>query len=321
MEDSKPPINSDNLGSDESSQLEQSIVKPVKDQSHVDLYEGSSLTIAEANIIARENRTCLIVVAGAHESGKTTLLASIWDKFQEGPYAGYLFSGSMTMPGFEKRCHFSRIASERIDADTPHTPFQDETILHLQLTPDALNDTKQELIFSDLAGERYRLAKDSIEECQKLDLLLRADHFALLIDGNKLISEVERHEAFTDARLLLQSCLDANMLGNNTFVNLIISKWDLIEDAANSTEVKSYVQMVENKMLARFGSRVGKLDIHRIAARPKRNSQLPYAHNLDTLLKKWAGTYPAKRFYEHENITLNDFEKEIERFAYSTHLV
>ena len=117
-----------------------------------DLPEGSTLSKDEIYHLSRETQTQLIILAGAYESGKTTILASIWQLYLKGPFAGYLFAGSHTLPGFEERCHYSMITSERAKATTKHTGFAEETILHLKINPSE-NNNSQNLLFSDLAGE------------------------------------------------------------------------------------------------------------------------------------------------------------------------
>ena len=77
----------------------------------VQLHEGDDLTISKASKITRSCVTRFITLAGAAESGKTTLLASIYECFQKGGFADYYFAGSLTLPGYEKRCHLSRIES------------------------------------------------------------------------------------------------------------------------------------------------------------------------------------------------------------------
>ncbi len=75
------------------------------------LYDGLSLSNDEVASISACEETLLYVVAGPHESGKTTLIASIWELFSISSLADFIFAGSKTLAGLERRCHYSRTSS------------------------------------------------------------------------------------------------------------------------------------------------------------------------------------------------------------------
>jgi hypothetical protein len=153
-----------------------------------DLPHGRDLNPAEAFCVSGRRPTKVIVLAGAVSSGKTTLVTSIYEKFQEGPFVNFSFAGSSTLPGFEERSHRGRMASEAEEPDTERTKLKTEQqFLHLAVR----NNTTQaarDLLITDVSGEKFRLARDFAEECKKLVILKRADVFALLIDGGRLAS-------------------------------------------------------------------------------------------------------------------------------------
>src|SRR5688572_22970922 len=70
----------------------------------VELPDGLAFTPVTAARITANRLTRVIVVAGDRDSGKTTLVSALFDKFQEGPFAGYLFAGCRTLRGLERRC-------------------------------------------------------------------------------------------------------------------------------------------------------------------------------------------------------------------------
>src|SRR5258708_4978508 len=92
------------------------------DEAVVGLETGAPLNASETEILRRHRRTRLVVLAGDSKSGKTTLLASIFLRFQQGPFGDYLFAGSHTLMGFEARCWPSRAASLGLKATTIKTP-------------------------------------------------------------------------------------------------------------------------------------------------------------------------------------------------------
>ncbi len=277
-----------------------------------DLPDGSTLSEEEIYNLSSETQTQLIILAGAYESGKTTLLASIWQLFLDGPFAGYLFAGSFTLPGFEERCHLSMITSERAIPITKHTGLIEKTILHLKVNSSE-NNGSQNLLFSDLAGEWYRLAKDSVEECKKITLLSRADHITILIDGKKLIKPKKKHEAFSNVRMLLRSFIDAEMVDQNTFVEIVFAKWDLIEPIIKKDKsLRDFIEIIKKDLQELVQTRVGKLTFFQIAARPEIGSDINFGYNLDKLFKTWVQEIPERSFYYPKETDVET--REIDRF-------
>lgn len=86
------------MGNNEPSQQTPSVAPTLP--KTVDLPSGEDLDFDLANAIMAGAITRVIVLAGAVNSGKTTVLASIHEKFQEGDFAGYIFAGSDTNTSF-----------------------------------------------------------------------------------------------------------------------------------------------------------------------------------------------------------------------------
>src|SRR5436189_2638822 len=101
----------------------------------VDLPSGEALTEIQASEITRQGLTRVVVLAGPSGSGKTTILTSLFESFLEAPFGNFLFAGSRTLVGFERRCHDARIASGRTEAHTVHTQVEPTEFLHLRLVP------------------------------------------------------------------------------------------------------------------------------------------------------------------------------------------
>jgi ATPase subunit of ABC transporter with duplicated ATPase domains len=69
------------------------------------LYSGEELSLKDVNLVTHKYLYKLILIIGDTDSGKTTLLATLYDLFQIAPFKDYLFAGSLTQIGFETRCH------------------------------------------------------------------------------------------------------------------------------------------------------------------------------------------------------------------------
>jgi hypothetical protein len=178
----------------------------------VDLPSGRDLTLAEANRITSVNLSRLIVLAGAVGSGKTTLLGSIYDQFQEGPFAGYAFGGSQTLVGLELRCHSSRTSSGRDDPDTERTkPGQDNNLLHLRVRRLEGDLRARDLLFSDIAGETFKALLDASTATLPISLMASADHVALLLDGEKIANRALRAQVRSTGETFLRSATDAKL--------------------------------------------------------------------------------------------------------------
>lgn len=252
----------------------------------VQLPSGDALDLGSAAHLTAAFDARLVVIAGAEESGKTTLITTIYEAFQAGPFAGFRFAGSQTLVGFEQRCHRARIASGAAAADTDRTKVEQPRLLHLALRGTYTGATRQHVLLTDIAGEIFRLARDSTAECKKIGLLRRADTFVVLLDGKKLSNPKTRADATADGFSLIRSCLDAQMIGGTTHLNIVVTKWDEI-GAAGQTAA-DYVEHVRNDAERRFGTRLGRLTFTRIAARPIAGRGLHFAYGCDALLDQWA---------------------------------
>ncbi len=258
----------------------------------VDLPDGLDFDLVTGSQITRARLTRVIVIAGDKDSGKTTLVTSIFDLFQTGPFAGYLFSGCRTFPGVERRCFPSRVASDQAHPDTTRTPRSDgQRLLHLKARVEDLSRPAQDVMFSDVSGEFFKDACNSTDECLQLQILNRADHVALCLDGKKLASAALRHEAFNTGVLFLQSALDAGMVGPKTFVDVLILKRDLLEPAEGSSSTLDYVQGIRERMANQFKDRFGRLRFFEVAARPS-TSKFPYGYGLEEILPSWIEDTP-----------------------------
>jgi len=257
----------------------------------VDLPNGLDFDPTTASQITRAQLTRVIVIAGDKDSGKTTLVSSLYDRFQEGPFAGYLFAGCGTLPGLERRSFPSRIASDRVTPDTTRTTRGDgQKLLHLKFRVQDLSRPSQDVMLSDISGEFFKDACNSTEGCRQLRILNRADHLALCLDGEKLASTTFRHEAFHTGVLLLQSALDAGMIGVRTFVDVLFTKRDLLGPPQGSTAL-DYVDGIRQKMTTQFERSFGRLRFFEVAARPS-SLEFPFAYGLDQILPSWIEDTP-----------------------------
>lgn len=288
---------------------------PVTAPDVIDLPSGNELDDLEAAKLQAAQLVRLIVVAGPVGAGKTTLITTLHDLFQTGKIGDHAFASSRTLPAFERRCHLSRIASERSVQDTERTPFGEVRYLHTQISGPELRDNLLDLLFTDVSGESFELARDSISECQRLHFLKMADHFLLLIDCKKIIDRKKRNQVVHDAMMLLRSCLDSGMLSASCFVNVLWTKYDYVA-AADNGEHASFLEKATQEFQGQFGSKVGRLSFRKVAARPEGVEGLDFGYGLPELLLEWATESPRDRTMDllpDEHLGSRESEKFLQR--------
>lgn len=251
-----------------------------------DFHHGEALTLAEAGVITASGPSRLVVLAGDQKCGKTTLLTSIYEKFLKGPFCDLTFAESLTLPGFEQRAFQARMDSGRDRADTPRTNLPEGLkVLHLCLVAEDPEPRRVHALFGDLSGERYRLSRESTADAQELQFLRRTDQLCLLVDGRRLADPRERHGALGEAHGTLRSLLEAQVLGGESQIDLVCSKWDLVH---GNGEVVGFVDRGFDKIRVAFEDDVRKFRICRIAARPAQvTAEIPHGFGVGELLKGW----------------------------------
>lgn len=255
----------------------------------VSLPGAEPLTIQQANQIARRTPVNVVAVFGPVKSGKTTLIAMIYDSLQRGDLTCCEFAGSDTLWGFERLCHNLRIASNRTVQDMQHTPRADSyQFLHLRVR-DPLNDRRYEFLFPDITGELFEEALDSTEDTESLSIIRRADQISLLADGEKLVSPIARQRARADIDTFIRSCLEVGVMDRSSIIQIVVTKSDLLpeENDDRFAEVSEFLQNFENDVTSKYRDRVGSLQFLRVAALPKAPSSLGAGHGIAQLIEGW----------------------------------
>lgn len=284
---------------------------------YIELPRFSELDPDTAYPITAASPTRVLVVAGLADSGKTTLVASIYECFlKRRSFAGYCFAGSETLLGFEKRCHLARTASGLSRADTERTGRSEGTpLLHLRVRPEGRKSPGRDLLFTDVFGEAFREAKDSSDACRRLGILRRADRLLLLVDGGELSQNERRFAAYSAVRDFLRRSLDTGMLPLDPLVDVLATKWDIVDrlPPREKASAEEYIRRIEALLTEDFVGRVDNLRFGRIAARPSPESALALCHGVEPLFSAWVEESSLYRQPGgHE--ALPRFEREIDRY-------
>lgn len=261
--------------------------------SPVDLPSGDELSVVQAAELRRTVGGVLVALAGDQDVGKTTLIASLYDRLLDGPWGNFRFAGSETLVGFEKRLHLARTAGGQGKQDTPRTSNTSPLhFLHLCLAPIATGN-RQHLILADLSGERFSEAAGSQEICRKeLGHIKYADRIAVCLDGEKLTDPRARNVASSLVKGLIGNLLEVGHLDRASVVDVLFTKWDLVISDQKSDHHLAFAEKVEATLRKEYAERLGCLTFFRIAARPDEKSNLPPCHQLDVVLSHWFAPQP-----------------------------
>lgn len=252
----------------------------------IDLPSGKELTDNSAKLLATSRPVRWVVVVGPVGCGKTTLLTSLYELFQWSPVAGYLFAGSNTLPAFEQRCYLSRVQSEKTVPETQRSAYKEHEpdYVHMRIGTDSLSPI--DLLFTDVSGEMFNDARDSTEECRKLGFLRRAGDFLLLLDSEKGVRLEKQWAMVRDAKMILQSCIDSEMIASDCIINIVWSKFDHFVAAGDQEHHKKFREEAEKEFRESFESRVGHIRFGTIAARPTKAPSLGFGSGVPELLKR-----------------------------------
>jgi Double-GTPase 2 len=283
---------------------------------YVNLPSGKPLKEDGASNLLRAHAAPIILLAGAAKSGKTTLLASLHDSFQRKPFAGYLAAGSRTLMGFEERCFDSRAASGADEATTVRTrPAEGLLFYHLKLRNEDLKTAIQHVLLADMSGEHYSGALDSATEMHSLTIITRADHFVHLVDGGKLVSKELSALTQSNAMMLMRRCFEEGMLEPDAKVDILLSKWDIALRRCGEENAQETLKQQRDTFDTAFGSRVARLRVTPVAARPHYRSTLQPAYGLSELFRSWVDEPPRRSKPQMRLLRLAPMNNRFDAFA------
>jgi len=233
----------------------------------VSLPHANRLAPGEARDLLPQARARVIAIVGPHDSGKTSLIASLYDQLQDGPIVPFAFRGSHTLHAFEQACHDARAASQRGTPHSERTKRGEVRFFHLGLlhqeSGEALN-----LLLGDRAGEEYREAGDDTAVAAEFIEVERADVVTLLVDGKRLAQGGQRHNAREELLLIVQALKDAEIVSNGARLAVVLTKFDAVLASPNVQRVEADLAAVVARLNTHFADRFAKIEVFRVAASP-----------------------------------------------------
>lgn len=242
-----------------------------------------ALDIEGANQLAGRRRPTVVILAGGVATGKTSVYASLYERFGRGPFAGRLFAGSITIPGFEERCHGWRVASGYSKPEMEHTGLSDLVWLHMRIRDTERERPIQDLLFGDYNGEIFSDLAAGADEGTDYSFLRRADHLGVILDGGHLCDPTEREAALERSTYLVGELLRPGRLADPKALFIVLSKLDLV--VASGEEQREAAEGVVEQIAALIRDGIGDYEppVLRVAARSE-TDRFPVGHGLNELL-------------------------------------
>lgn len=198
------------------------------------VYPGNELGLKQVGELFATQYGYLIGVLGAHATGKTCLLCSLYLLASCGDLRPTrLFAGSMTLPGFEGRLRLLRKWSGAglPDKIVDHTRLLDPRqpgFLHLGFRETAGSHELRNLLFTDLPGEWTTDLINRASVASRFDFLKRADAIVIAVPAPQLLALETRNSQIQSARMLLQRLRDAVGIAADLPIIFAITRCDQV---------------------------------------------------------------------------------------------
>ncbi|WP_061260462.1 TRAFAC clade GTPase domain-containing protein [Leptospira interrogans] len=281
------------------------------------LFSGELLDSEEVEKFLRQRPVTFISVIGDRNSGKTTLISSLYERYRQGKFSGYYFSGSVTLIGVERSLHYSRLESGSNKIDTQRTLLSDGLkYFHLSISPVENLNAKRDLMFSDRAGETYRNARSNTVLIKDLIEIPRADKVLLLLDGARISDPEERSDSMQSTRQMLRALIDNGALGSDSHVQIITTKIDLLTKNPDYKMISEILENFKNKLVLDFGAKICSLTFWDVSTRDP-SGELELVYGVDELILDWVTEKKSIEVYNQNKI---EFKTEFDKLLLRSNL-
>jgi hypothetical protein len=245
-----------------------------------------ALTTAEADSLRLARESQLIALIAGPEAGKTTLMASIYERVRRRSLGNLRFGGSESIRGFEERCHLSRSISGGNEPDTKRTLHVEPiSFLHLRVADMASGPEPVDLIMADRKGEAFSDVLDQPAKCRSINELATCDIAVFLMDGDLLLANSTRYGHLSDTRRLVRAVHETGVLKKKAIAQLVLTKCDKVYASTEKDEVVKEVKSVAQELSQKTAGRLER-EVRFVAAR-RRSQAVPAAFGLEDLVRSW----------------------------------
>ena len=225
----------------------------------------------------------MIGVIGVHDSGKTSVIAGLFDLFQVGPVAHAMFAGSSTLHGLEIICHDARAASERDEPHSERTKRGEVRFYHFDVLRDGL---LQSLLIADRSGEEYEEVADLAANATTMFELRRADVITVLVDGRRLASSRDRADVMGAIPLIIQGMVENGAFSRKPNLAIVLTKDDAVQASPRKDQVQRDFLAIIDGIRDAFASHFGEIGSFVTSASPK-DANVVRGAGLAEMLEFW----------------------------------
>jgi hypothetical protein len=273
------------------------------------LAPGEALDRDKASILQRRRVSRSIGLIGPNDSGKTSLIAGVYDLLQEGPVYGAAFAGSDTLIGFEKVCHLARAISRRTVPHTERTSRgADATFFHIDLHQEGVGLTS--LFIGDRSGEDYLAAADQISQADQFFEIRRADCITLLVNGAQLADSGLRHEVKAATPQIVDALVEARAIRAGCRLAIVLTKKDSFVASSQEERVRKDFDGLVKAISESHADYLGEVKPFVVAASPKDCGKVTRGEGVGDLLLFWLHANPPAAVFGGD--TLRGFERMID---------
>lgn len=225
----------------------------------------------------------MIGVIGVHDSGKTSVIAGLFDLFQMGPVANIIFAGSSTLHGLEIICHDARAASERDEPHSERTKRGEVRFYHFDVLRDGL---LQSVLIADRSGEEYEEVADLAANATTMFELRRADVITVLVDGRRLASSRDRADVMGAIPLIIQGMVENGAFSRKPNLAIVLTKDDAVQASPRKDQVQRDFLAIIDGIRDAFASHFGEIGSFVTSASPK-DANVVRGAGLAEMLEFW----------------------------------
>ncbi|WP_099207059.1 TRAFAC clade GTPase domain-containing protein [Xanthomonas citri] len=259
------------------------------DQEGADSFDGVLLPGALPLDSGRADRvlallpSLMIGVIGVHDSGKTSVIAGLFDLFQLGPIGEISFAGSSTLHGLEIICHDARVASERDEPHSERTKRGEVRFYHLDVLRNGL---LKSLLIADRSGEEYEEVADLTANATSMFELRRADVITVLVDGRRLASPRDRADVMGAIPLIIQGMVENGAFSRKPNLAIVLTKGDVVQASPRKEQVQRDFRAIIDGIQDAFAAHFGEIGSFTTSASPK-DTNVVRGDGLVEMLEFW----------------------------------
>ena len=221
------------------------------------VYSGEALELQDVFRFSCVENINPVIVAGEHESGKTTLEVMIYRLFLEGKNEKLMFAGSVTLKGFQERSRKLLKKSGAKKPDVQRTLWTEKKFLHLALC-NKKDKKRKNLIFADYAGELFDDAT-CLEELG--NFFEDVSNVVITLDGKKLCKYEERKAVILHAKVLLSRMHQVGILSKHTHLYIVCTKFDEVKKSKDKDMTMKFLERNYEILCETFKEKVRKMDL------------------------------------------------------------